>query len=178
MTLRSWADRGNRAPTLAPPLPTLDTWNSHHWNTRAMCIHRSVSTARHDALVAAAREWAAADERVRALLLKGSLGRGEGDERSDLDLVIVTRPRSCGLTVVRSPRGSTAGWVALTRWPGRLRIPSSASTTARSRSISSTRRPSRTPIPGCETASWHWSTRTDSPMRYQPGLRTSAVFRT
>ncbi len=50
-----------------------------------------MSTARHEALVAAASEWALADERVRALLLKGSLARGEGDERSDLDLVIVTR---------------------------------------------------------------------------------------
>jgi len=51
-----------------------------------------VSTARHDALVAAASEWAAADERVRALLLKGSLARGDLDERSDLDLIVVTRP--------------------------------------------------------------------------------------
>jgi predicted nucleotidyltransferase len=37
----------------------------------------------------AARAWAADEPRVRALLLKGSLGRGGGDERSDLDLVIV-----------------------------------------------------------------------------------------
>jgi hypothetical protein len=37
-------------------------------------IHRSVSTARHDAVVAAASEWAAADERVRALVLKLCLG--------------------------------------------------------------------------------------------------------
>lgn len=55
-----------------------------------------VSTARHDALVAAAGAWAEADERIRALLLKGSLARGEGDERSDLDLVIVTRPGRLG----------------------------------------------------------------------------------
>jgi predicted nucleotidyltransferase len=37
----------------------------------------------------AARAWAGQDPRVRALLLKGSLGRGVSDERSDLDLVIV-----------------------------------------------------------------------------------------
>jgi predicted nucleotidyltransferase len=55
-----------------------------------------VSTARHDALIAAASEWAWADERVRALLLKGSLARGDGDERSDVDLVIVTRPGRLG----------------------------------------------------------------------------------
>ena len=51
-----------------------------------------MSTPRHEALIAAATGWAQADERIRGLLLKGSLGRGEGDERSDLDLVIVTRP--------------------------------------------------------------------------------------
>jgi predicted nucleotidyltransferase len=51
-----------------------------------------VASARREALLAAATEWAEADSRVRALLLKGSLGRGEGDERSDLDLVVVTRP--------------------------------------------------------------------------------------
>ncbi|MDQ4047927.1 MAG: nucleotidyltransferase domain-containing protein, partial [Actinomycetota bacterium] len=49
-------------------------------------------TPRQQALIAAATAWAEADGRVRALLLKGSLGRGEGDERSDLDLVIVTLP--------------------------------------------------------------------------------------
>jgi predicted nucleotidyltransferase len=59
-------------------------------------IHRSVSTARHDALIAAASAWALADERVRALLLKGSLARGKGDERSDVDLVIVTLPGRLG----------------------------------------------------------------------------------
>ena len=51
-----------------------------------------MSTARHEILIAAASSWAEADERVRALLLKGSLARGDGDERSDLDLVIVARP--------------------------------------------------------------------------------------
>ena len=49
-----------------------------------------MSTPRQEALIAAATSWAQADERVRGLLLKGSLARGEGDERSDLDLVIVT----------------------------------------------------------------------------------------
>jgi predicted nucleotidyltransferase len=51
-----------------------------------------VAAARHDELIEAGRRWAETDERIRALLLKGSLGRGEGDERSDLDLVVVTRP--------------------------------------------------------------------------------------
>ena len=51
-----------------------------------------MSTRRQEALIAAATGWAQADERIRGLLLKGSLGRGEGDERSDLDLVIVTVP--------------------------------------------------------------------------------------
>lgn len=37
-----------------------------------------------------------ADERVRALLLKGSLARGEADDRSDLDLVVVTQPGRLG----------------------------------------------------------------------------------
>jgi predicted nucleotidyltransferase len=55
-----------------------------------------VSTARQDAFVADASEWALADERVRALLLKGSLARGKGDERSDVDLVIVTRQGRLG----------------------------------------------------------------------------------
>jgi predicted nucleotidyltransferase len=77
-------------------------------------IHRSVSTARHDALVAAASEWASADERVRALLLKGSLARGEGDERSDVDLVIVTRPGRLG--ELWAERRAVAG--TLGRWLG------------------------------------------------------------
>ena len=47
---------------------------------------------RQEALIRAAGSWAEEDQRVRALLLKGSLGRGEGDERSDLDLVVVTMP--------------------------------------------------------------------------------------
>ena len=40
----------------------------------------------------AARAWADADPRVRALVLKGSFGRGCGDEGSDLDLVVVSEP--------------------------------------------------------------------------------------
>ena len=49
-----------------------------------------MATARQAELIASVTRWAEADGRVRALLLKGSLGRGEGDERSDVDLVIVT----------------------------------------------------------------------------------------
>jgi predicted nucleotidyltransferase len=41
------------------------------------------------AVVGAIRDWARAERRVRAVLLKGSLGRGEGDPRSDVDLVVV-----------------------------------------------------------------------------------------
>ena len=47
----------------------------------------------HARLVEAARRWAEAEPRVRALLLGGSLGRGEGDELSDVDLFIVAQPR-------------------------------------------------------------------------------------
>lgn len=50
-----------------------------------------MSTPRHDALIAAASRWAEANDRVRALLLKGSLARGQSDARSDIDLVIVTQ---------------------------------------------------------------------------------------
>ena len=48
-------------------------------------------TARQDAIVAAGRRWAERDPRVRALLLKGSLARGDADERSDVDFVVVAR---------------------------------------------------------------------------------------
>jgi predicted nucleotidyltransferase len=51
-----------------------------------------MNAPQHDALIAAATSWAETERRVRALLLKGSLARGEADERSDLDLVIVSRP--------------------------------------------------------------------------------------
>ena len=36
--------------------------------------------------------WAEDDSRVRALLLKGSLARGDADELSDVDFVVVARP--------------------------------------------------------------------------------------
>ena len=36
--------------------------------------------------------WAEGDGRVRALLLKGSLARGDADERSDVDFVVVAQP--------------------------------------------------------------------------------------
>lgn len=49
-------------------------------------------TARQAGLLGSATAWARSDARVRALLLKGSLGRDEGDDRSDLDLVVVTMP--------------------------------------------------------------------------------------
>jgi predicted nucleotidyltransferase len=47
---------------------------------------------RHVAVLDAAVRWAERDERVRALLLKGSLGRGEADEFSDVDFVVVAKP--------------------------------------------------------------------------------------
>jgi hypothetical protein len=65
-------------------------------------------------VIAAASAWAAADERVRALLLKGSLGRGAGDERSDVDLVIVAWPGR--LSEVWAERRSLAE--RLGRWLG------------------------------------------------------------
>jgi hypothetical protein len=73
-----------------------------------------VSTPRHDALIAAATSWAEADQRVRALLLKGSLARGGGDERSDLDLVIVARSGRLG--ELWSERRTTAERIG--RWLG------------------------------------------------------------
>ena len=38
------------------------------------------------------RALAERDRRVRALMLKGSLARGDADERSDVDFVVVARP--------------------------------------------------------------------------------------
>jgi predicted nucleotidyltransferase len=73
-----------------------------------------MSTARHEALVSAATRWAEAEARVRALLLKGSLARGEEHERSDLDLVIVTR--SGRLEELWAERRATAE--KLGRWLG------------------------------------------------------------
>jgi predicted nucleotidyltransferase len=55
-----------------------------------------MSTRRHEAIVAAGVRWAERDRRVRALLLKGSLARGEADARSDVDFVIVARPGRLG----------------------------------------------------------------------------------
>jgi predicted nucleotidyltransferase len=50
-----------------------------------------MASRRHEEIVEAATRWAERDRRVRALLLKGSLARGEADERSDVDLVVVAR---------------------------------------------------------------------------------------
>jgi predicted nucleotidyltransferase len=50
-----------------------------------------MSTHRQDAIVQAGARWAESDERVRALLLKGSLARGDADERSDVDFLVVAR---------------------------------------------------------------------------------------
>ncbi len=52
----------------------------------------SIARRRHEAIVEAATRWAERDDRVRALLLKGSLARGEADERSDVDFVVVAEP--------------------------------------------------------------------------------------
>ena len=49
-----------------------------------------MSTHRQDAIVQAGVRWAESDERVRALLLKGSLARGDADERSDIDMTQLT----------------------------------------------------------------------------------------
>lgn len=45
----------------------------------------------HQRIVEAATRWAERDARVRALLLKGSLARGDADERSDVDFVVVAK---------------------------------------------------------------------------------------
>jgi hypothetical protein len=42
--------------------------------------------------VEAGTRWAERDERVRALLLKGSLARGDADAYSDVDFVVVAQP--------------------------------------------------------------------------------------
>ena len=51
-----------------------------------------MATQRQEAIVAAGVRWAERDRRVRALMLKGSLARGDADERSDVDFVVVARP--------------------------------------------------------------------------------------
>jgi predicted nucleotidyltransferase len=51
-----------------------------------------MSTRRQEAIVEAGVRWAERDPRVRALLLKGSLARGDADERSDVDFLVVAHP--------------------------------------------------------------------------------------
>jgi len=51
-----------------------------------------MGTERQVAIVDAGARWAERDRRVRALFLKGSLARGDADERSDVDFVVVARP--------------------------------------------------------------------------------------
>jgi predicted nucleotidyltransferase len=51
-----------------------------------------IGTDRQKAIVEAGVRWAERDPRVRALLLKGSLARGDADERSDVDFVVVAQP--------------------------------------------------------------------------------------
>jgi predicted nucleotidyltransferase len=55
-----------------------------------------MSTRRHAAVVEAGVRWAKRDRRVRALLLKGSVARGDADERSDVDFVVVAQPGRLG----------------------------------------------------------------------------------
>lgn len=45
----------------------------------------------HERVIAAATRWAERDDRVRALLLKGSFGRRGADARSDVDLLVVSK---------------------------------------------------------------------------------------
>lgn len=45
----------------------------------------------HRRIVKAGTRWAGCDDRVRALLLKGSCACGEADERSDVDFVVVVK---------------------------------------------------------------------------------------
>src|SRR3954468_8716243 len=51
-----------------------------------------MSTRRQEAIVDAGARWAEGDPRVRALLLKGSLARGDADDRSDVDFLVVAQP--------------------------------------------------------------------------------------
>lgn len=55
-----------------------------------------MSTGRQEAIVEAGVRWAERDQRVRALLLKGSLARGDADEHSDVDFVVVAQPGRLG----------------------------------------------------------------------------------
>jgi predicted nucleotidyltransferase len=51
-----------------------------------------MGTRKQVAIVEAGVRWAERDRRVRALLLKGSLARGDADEHSDVDFVVVAQP--------------------------------------------------------------------------------------
>ena len=51
-----------------------------------------MGTRRQEAIVDAGVRWAERDPRVRALLLKGSLARGDADEYSDVDFLVVAQP--------------------------------------------------------------------------------------
>lgn len=51
-----------------------------------MSLGWPMGTARDEAVVDTEVRWARRNERVRALLLKGSWGRGEADEFSAVDL--------------------------------------------------------------------------------------------
>ena len=80
----------------------------------------------HQRIVEAAARWAKCDDRVRALLLKGSLARGEADERSDVDFVVVAkRGQLASLWEARDAiAGGLGGWlggfdeVAWQEWRG------------------------------------------------------------
>jgi len=73
-----------------------------------------MSIGRQEAIADAGRRWAKRDPRVRALLLKGSLARGEADERSDVDFVVVAHPGR--LQELWAERASIAE--GLCRWLG------------------------------------------------------------
>src|SRR3954453_12687797 len=51
-----------------------------------------MGTEKQEAIVDAGVRWAERDRRVRALFLKGSLARGDADERSDVDFLVVAQP--------------------------------------------------------------------------------------
>jgi hypothetical protein len=71
--------------------------------------------ALQDELIAKVKAHAAADERVRALLLGGSLGRGDGDAFSDVDLICVVKPADHkGFT--EGLRGWVEGFMRLVHW--------------------------------------------------------------
>jgi predicted nucleotidyltransferase len=72
-----------------------------------------MTTRRHELIVQAGVHWAERDRRVRALLLKGSLARGEADERSDVDFVVVAQPgRLCELWAARQTIAEgLGGWL-------------------------------------------------------------------